>query len=469
MDAVNNIFYNITDKIIELQSFFLKVASTIGGIILLIAILMAALNYALTGTGLKENIIKIGKAFVFFSIVLYFYPNIIAWITDVTFSLAKDSTAPGISANLKLSQKEMEDFAEEKEIFDEKSTYGAMALRKYENFFGPILNYRTLTDKNGKDYSYSTVAPAAAMKSVLLVAGECFRLAEEHKGWSLWTHLDTVIPQLIKGYTCAFFIIVVGCFCVLEYLIAFIEFMFVSSVGVILFPTSLWDGTKFIAEKYIGAMLGFFMKLLFCTICIFLMLYVFTSLSSEYTKTGFTGEIEQMATVFFTCLLTFYISKSAPALAQGLLSGSASLTGAGAIGMVASSVMAIARLSHMGTAAGAAASISQKPSVQTSATGGSGSPIVNNTPPAFSLETPSGSISPTSQQGVSIDNHAEDLTRSLTSNYRPTEGGSSVPVVVHPAPYLPGGGQQALSFGGYSGQQSFNKAPAAAKDIIKGN
>ena len=474
MDAVNSIFYNITDKIIELQGYFLDVAKTIGSIVLLIAILTAALNHALTGTGLKENAIKIGKAFVFFSIVIGFYPAIIGWITDITFTMAKDSAAPGISSSIKLSQKEMKEFAEEKEVFGEKSTYGAMALQKYEDFFGGMLNSRTLTDKSGKDHSYSTVAPAAAMKAVLLAAGECFRLADEHKGWSLWTHLDTVIPHIIKGYTCAFFIIVVGCFCVLEYLIALLEFMFVSSVGVILFPMSLWDGTKFIAEKYIGAMLGFFVKLLFCTICIFLMLYVFTSLSAELTKEGFLGNAEQLATIFFCSLLTFYISKSAPSLAQGLLSGSASLTGAGAIGMVASTVGAVARLAHAGT--GAAPGIAQKPSVQTSATGGSGTgsaSIVNNTPPAFSLEAPSGSASPSShQQAMHIENHPEDLTRSLSSAGRPPiEGGSGVPAAVPPRSYLPGGGHQALPYGGHggNGQQSFDKAPAIVNNLIKGS
>jgi hypothetical protein len=86
------------------------------------------------------------------------------------------------------------------------------------------------------------------------------------------------------------------------------------------------------------------------------------------------------------------------------------------------------------------------------------------------LEIPTNSVSPTSHQSVSVENHTVDLTKSLSSTNRPTiEGGSSVPAVVHPTPYLPHGGQQALSFGGYNGQQSFDKAPVVVKNMIKGS
>jgi type IV secretory pathway TrbL component len=92
------------------------------------------------------------------------------------------------------------------------------------------------------------------------------------------------------------------------------------------------------AEKYVGAMLGFFLKLLFCTICIFLMLYSFITLSNQFTQHRFMAEVEQMVLIIFSCLLIFYLCKSAPALAQSLLSGSPSLSAAGAIGAVTSAV-----------------------------------------------------------------------------------------------------------------------------------
>jgi len=418
MDAVNNAFYNITDKIIGLQSFFINFSNKVAYVVLLIAICMAAINYAMTGTGLKENIIKISKAFVFFTLVISIYPKIIGFITEVTFSLAKDSTAPGISSSIKLSQKEMEQIAMEKDLDGEKWTYGTMALRKYDNFFTGLINNRTYTEGNGKSYSYSTVAPTAAMKAVLLVAGECMRLAEEHKGLNILTHLDTAIPAIIKGYVCAFFLIVVGCFCLLEYLIAFIEFMLVSSVGVIMFPLSLWEGTKFATEGYIKSMLGFFVKLLFCTICIFLMLWVFTSLAAEYTKEGFFGNIEQMATITFTSLLTLFVCKSAPALAQGLLSGSPSLTGAGAIGMVASAVMMASKLSGI-SGGHSSQSMQASPSPPPAAVpSGSGGVVASQPPPQAAPSFAALSAGQPSQPYAAIEDRS-DLTRSLAYNNRP--------------------------------------------------
>jgi len=46
MDAANTAFYFITDKMIELQGFFLAMANKIAYVVLLIAILTAAVNYA---------------------------------------------------------------------------------------------------------------------------------------------------------------------------------------------------------------------------------------------------------------------------------------------------------------------------------------------------------------------------------------------------------------------------------------
>jgi hypothetical protein len=427
MDSVNEVFYIVTDKIIELQEFFLRVTNTIARIVLLVAILTAAVNYALTGTGLKENIIKIGKAFVFFSIVVFFYPRIISWITDVTFSLARQSTYDGRLSNaIQANIYDMRSTAETKRANNNNWTASAWILTepKYNessshNVLRNFLNNRVV-EINGKTYSYSTVAPAAALDSVFLIASDIFKSAERFD----WKHPFAVFGALI----CGFFTIIVGCFCLLEYLIAYLEFMFVSSVGIILFPMSLWDGTKFIAEKFIGAMLGFFVKLLFSTICIFLMLYAYVTIALTYVKAPFVGEVVQIIPLFLTSLLVFYLCKSAPALAQGLLSGSPSLTGAGAIGTVASAVMATARLSGMaGGSPAQGAATPQIPPAQAAAISG-GSNIASITPPPFSTPQAfafSGFIPSPPPQRAAIEDRS-DLTRSIAYNARPLIGGPSI-------------------------------------------
>jgi hypothetical protein len=227
-------------------------------------------------------------------------------------------------------------------------------------------------------------------------------------------------------------------------------------------------------------MLGFFVKLLFSTICIFLMLYSFMSLANQYTNHSFIAEAEQILPLIFVSLLSFYICKSAPALAQSLLSGSPSLTGAGAIGMVASSVAAVTRLAGMASGSGAGMASPQIPTGHTAAvtSGSGGASIVSQTPPPFiASQSAAGLIAPPpapQQERIALEDRTGDLTRSLTYANRPLiEGpGGAAAVIPPPVTYYPAGRQQALSFGGYSGdnrgkpsQGKINKEKPAGSEV----
>jgi type IV secretory pathway TrbL component len=372
MNALNDAFFLVTDKIIAIQEFFMKEAWVLGRIILLIALISAAINYALTGEGLKSNLIKIGKAVVFFALVMAIYPRIISGITAWTFTKARDSAfSGGVERELDRMKEEMSVSAEEAgENIDLGSTENLSDLYANLTSFGYSKPYSitALTQKQAdtaaaekkdpREYfaetlvnhttssgaSYWAVPPQAALGAVMLIAGDCIDFADGSGG------LD--FGRILKGLLCAVFVILVGVFCVLEYLIAFMEFMFVSSVGIILFPFSLWDGTKFLAEKLIGAIIGFFVKLLFASICIFLMLYLFWTLAHQSSASGFVGNADQLLMIFFTSLLTFYLCKSAPGLAQSLLTGTPSLSATGAISAVGGAVAAAA--GGMGLARGVA-------------------------------------------------------------------------------------------------------------------
>jgi type IV secretory pathway TrbL component len=212
-------------------------------------------------------------------------------------------------------------------------------------YFSQILVQHTTS--NGK--SYWAVAPQAALGAVMIVAQDCLDFSDNAKPNVLGI---PDIGQVIKGLLCALFVILTGVFCVLEYLIAFMEFMFVSSVGIVLFPLSLWEGTKFMAEKLIGAIIGFFVKLLFSTVCIFLKLYGFFTLARQTSASGFTGTVDQIMMIFFTSLLLFYLCKSAPGLAQSLLTGTPSLSATGAISAVGGAFAAAAGTAGLAKAAG---------------------------------------------------------------------------------------------------------------------
>ena len=112
--------------------------------------------------------------------------------------------------------------------------------------------------------------------------------------------------------------------------------MLVACVGVILLPLAIWDGSKFMAESYIKAMIGFFLKLLFCTLAILLLVYGYVSIFLVLFDNPFEGSIDQIAFVIFSSLLFLLICKAAPGMAQSLVTGSPSLNAAGAIQTAAS-------------------------------------------------------------------------------------------------------------------------------------
>jgi len=358
-DIINNSFYFVLDKIIDLMAFFMKEAYSIGRVVLLIAILSAGLNYALTGTGLKENVIKILKATLFFLIVMFAYPNIIGWITSYTFNLAKGSVYKAVDEHFQEVTSEIvteytrlystgqtdPDMMYSNQYKQPMKTFTVTSITKItkdnKKLFSDLTEERTHTDPNMK---YTVVAPAAVVKIILFLAGECIGFADNTKT-ELFSRGIPDFSRVIKGLGCAVLLIFTGAFALLEYIVCFLEFMLVVSVGIILFPLSIWDGSKFLAEKFIGAIVGFFMKLLFCNIAIFLLIYGFISLFYIISATGngggavgFTGNVDQIIFIVFTSLLYYFICKSAPGIAQSLLSGSPSLNAAGAIGAAAGMV-----------------------------------------------------------------------------------------------------------------------------------
>ncbi|MDR3311793.1 MAG: type IV secretion system protein [Spirochaetaceae bacterium] len=351
MNGLNTAYFFVVEKILSFQSFFMDKAWDISRGVLLISLCLAALNYALTGEGLKGNLIKIGKAFVFFVLIMNLYPRIVEKITRWTFDAAKDSAYASLEEFIGNTKTAIATEAENTAAARAKGTYGATvaastavsANKDPRQYFGSLIVNIT---QGGR--TYTSVAPAAVLRVVLLIAGECLRFSDEAPKRGLLPNFG----QAAKGMVCAFFIIFVGVLAVIEYLLAFLEFLLVTSVGIILFPLSLWEGSKFLAEKLIGAIIGFFIKLLFCNICIFLMLYGFLSLAKQFTAVPFTGLADEIVTIVFTCLLFYYICKSGPGLAQSLLSGTPSLSAAGAIGAATGAIAAAGGAMGMAKSAG---------------------------------------------------------------------------------------------------------------------
>jgi len=369
--SINGSFFLVLNKIISLQAFFMDEASNLGWIVLTISLFTAGLNYALTQQGLKENLIKIMKATLFFLIVIAAYPRVIGWITGYAYQLAYNSVGGSV-------KKYFDGVTDDRSIVVSESfskmpeiNFQPLSRQIFQSTpeRGKIFSDMTVQDSvavNNTNLSYTAIAPAAAIQVILLLAQEAFDFAEDakiSKSLGPFTFEFPDFARVIKGLICGFFLIMTGVFALLEYLMCLLEFMLVASVGVLLFPLSIWDGSKFLSEKFIGAIVGFFMKLLFCNLAIFLLLYGFISMFATLDEQGFTGKPDQFCFIVFTCLLFFYICKSAPGIAQSLLTGTPSLSATGAI---SAATGAVAAATAVGGAVGGAV---QKPIAATASAG----------------------------------------------------------------------------------------------------
>jgi hypothetical protein len=199
METLNKSFFFVIDKIIELQAFFLKEAWAIGRYVLFIAIASAAINYALTGAGLKENIIKIGKAVVFFVMIMAVYPQIIGFITSWTFEKAQASTYLSIEEYLNTSKTAIADTTY-REGSTVKETYAARITKseKVSEEKDPLRYFTSLlVTREYRGMEYTCVAPAAALEIILLIAGECINYSDQASTFDF--------GRVIIGLLCGFF------------------------------------------------------------------------------------------------------------------------------------------------------------------------------------------------------------------------------------------------------------------------
>jgi hypothetical protein len=339
MEGLNNAFFNVLEKLIDLQPHFIAWAWNIARVVMLIALGFICVKHAISGQGLKEGLVKLGMSFTLFAIIINSYPRIIQKGNEMMYDMASSSTYDGGLASYFITQKQKIITTAETTTWQGHYATTIMKSEKVpdgepRNYFNELFVTRTheIGGNEESKYAYTTLAPKAALEIILLVAGEALRLPERTSG--IAEKLGAFFTGMIVGLA----VMITGVFGICEYLICMLEFMLVTSVGVILLPFMLWDSSKFLTEKLIGAIVGFFVKLLFCNICIFLMLYGFMMLAVNYTETAFTGTANEILQTLFTCVLFFLICKSGPNLAQSLLTGSPSLNSGAAFAAVGGAV-----------------------------------------------------------------------------------------------------------------------------------
>jgi hypothetical protein len=88
-------FFDLLDKLMELQAYFLGQAWFIGQIVMVMCLGLAAIKYASKGEGIKEPMVKLTIAFISFYILMNAYLSIVSGLNKLIYEWSYASTYKG--------------------------------------------------------------------------------------------------------------------------------------------------------------------------------------------------------------------------------------------------------------------------------------------------------------------------------------------------------------------------------------
>jgi type IV secretory pathway TrbL component len=335
-------FFDLLDKLVGLQAYFLQQAWFIGRIVTALCLGLAAIKYAIKGEGLKEPLVKLAIAFITFSILMNAYPALISGLNKIIYQWSFSSTYKGGVEDTLNNAQDNYDFWQKKLDEDSEAYSDIIKVVRDEMGAGNI-GAKYVLDIYDQKTGY--IRPNAVIRLLMLTTEMI--LSRANIGF-----FASNIPNFILTLLTALAVIACGILASLQYFICALEFTFITSVGVVMLPFMLWDGSKFLTEKLIGAITGFTLKMLFITVAMLLTVNGYLSLMMR----PFAGALDQMIYTVFVSLFYMMICQSGPQLAVSLLTGTPQMSlmeGAAAAGAYAAAGIAGAKAAG-GAAHGAA-------------------------------------------------------------------------------------------------------------------
>jgi type IV secretory pathway TrbL component len=189
-----------------------------------------------------------------------------------------------------------------------------------------------LRDGNGK--MTNLLSPGAMIKTAVLIADIIARQGsyvydEEKKSifdWNLGKNLVQSLLSLILKLLMVFGIITAGIFFVLHYCMCIIEYYVVSAVGMLLVPCVLFEGTKDYAKRLVGLFAAYLVKIIVMSLSVFWAFSAFIAMGNTLIGSNQPITFLSFANFLFTAVLSLAVVSQAPKIAQGLLSGSPSMS-----------------------------------------------------------------------------------------------------------------------------------------------
>ena len=315
-------FFDLLEDFTSLQGYFITQALFIAKIVMMLNLGFIAIKYAVKGDGIKEPVVKLASSIIIFLIIINSYPLMIRGINEVIYQWSYGSTYSKVSEMIqkttdsgeasefwaKKGDKADDSYSDIIKVLEEKTGSGNIAKKYVLDIF----------DKGTEKRPGMFIRPNAVMRLLMLtfenIWNKAVKCLEPKGGMNPFPKdLGGFVILGLTGLTT----ILCGILASLQYFICALEFTLITSVGCIMLPFMLWDGSKFLTEKLVGAIVGFSLKMLFVTLGLMLTINGYLALMVR----PFDSFIDQAIYTLFVSLFYMMICQNGPALAVSLLTG----------------------------------------------------------------------------------------------------------------------------------------------------
>ena len=348
---INHGVYPLLERIGNFHIYFGKVAVWIAAICLLMTLGMAVVKIFLGITDAREQVIKMGVSVCLYFILMYVYPLAMKAVLPFAMNLGYGAVF-GTSSSQSINGK-----------FSDLSGHGGSKASFYkwvgENT-GDIFSSKTGSDAKAQDVQVAlnmNIIDATTgyvdLNKFLLYVVAFLKIGFHALPKITLLQLDI---NLILACFCYFLAVIVAVVCmlvcVIQYVMALLDYFSLFGFGILMIPLSLWDGTKSYTEKLYGSIGSIIIKLIVISafLCLsviemvdfFVEVYLsFLDVGLVFTLSDSLKLVELSVTLLFKGFLIAVLTMQTSKIAGFLNGGSPSMSfGEAAIGAGQTAMMA---------------------------------------------------------------------------------------------------------------------------------
>ena len=291
-------FFDLLGRFGDLYASYTATAYSIGRILLMLDLGLMAIMWALNGGEVQKELNKRLLTIFIITAMMMWYPSIMTGVMkfaqNVGLVPVKSALADAQATMQAKADALLRDYYEKVARGDKSAkvpgNYKTLAANAKANiaFTGTF----TFKGANGKPIQAEFIRPDGIMKYTMIIATPLY--AASFKG-----NLLTNAAQVLLCVIALLAMMICAAIVVLQYIMAMVEYQILVGVGILLVPFALFDKTRFITEKFVGAIFGHLMKI----VLIIVIIGVFSGAFVSLAKMNFTGSLDQIVKYVFTMLL----------------------------------------------------------------------------------------------------------------------------------------------------------------------